>query len=204
LPDRSLIYDHDEMTRLSPVKVFIAGRGCPYRCTYCFNHAWYSTHYPHEKRGYMRPVDSVIAEAVWVRERYPLEQVIFVDDLFIVYYKNGRFWFPSVVHAGLLPVSVQSCGTGFSAFLLWAGFTAGWKAYPTVVATCAPTNIECVLHLELLNCDRAHVTARIIEPFPCYLLLILICRRRFTARQKNSHLYCSQGVNCTLHMVVFS
>lgn len=85
MPDRALIYDRDELTRLSPIKAFIAGRGCPYRCTYCFNHAWYNTHYPSEKRGYMRSVDSVIAEALWVRERYPLEQIIFVDDLFIMF-----------------------------------------------------------------------------------------------------------------------
>jgi anaerobic magnesium-protoporphyrin IX monomethyl ester cyclase len=84
-PDRALIYDKDETTRLSPIKAFIAGRGCPYRCTYCFNHAWYNDYYPHEKRGYMRSVASVIAEAVWVKERYPLEQVIFVDDLFIMF-----------------------------------------------------------------------------------------------------------------------
>jgi len=85
MPDRALIYDKDEVTRLRPVKAFIAGRGCPYRCTYCFNHAWYKNYYPREKRGYMRPVDAVIEEALWVKARYPLEQIIFVDDLFIMY-----------------------------------------------------------------------------------------------------------------------
>ena len=85
MPDRALIYDKDEATRLSPIKAFIAGRGCPYRCTYCFNHAWYNSYYPREKRGYMRTVDSVVEEALWVKERYPLEQIIFVDDLFIIF-----------------------------------------------------------------------------------------------------------------------
>jgi anaerobic magnesium-protoporphyrin IX monomethyl ester cyclase len=85
MPDRALIYDKDEATRLSPVKAFIAGRGCPYHCTYCFNHAWYKNYYPREKRGYMRTVASVIEEALWVKERYPLEQIIFVDDLFIMF-----------------------------------------------------------------------------------------------------------------------
>jgi len=84
LPDRALIYDRDADMRLSPIKIFIAGRGCPYACTYCFNPAWYQRYYPHEKRGYMRPVDSVIEEVLWVKARYPLEQVVFVDDLFIM------------------------------------------------------------------------------------------------------------------------
>ena len=84
MPDRALIYDKDPDTRLSPIKIFIAGRGCPYACTYCFNPAWYRNYYSHEKRGYMRPVDAIIEEVLWVKARYPLEQVVFVDDLFIM------------------------------------------------------------------------------------------------------------------------
>jgi radical SAM superfamily enzyme YgiQ (UPF0313 family) len=84
MSDRALIYDKHEATRLSPVKHFMASRGCPYDCTYCFNHAWYQI-YAGEKRGYQRSVDSAIAEVLWVKERYPLEQVVFLDDLFILF-----------------------------------------------------------------------------------------------------------------------
>jgi anaerobic magnesium-protoporphyrin IX monomethyl ester cyclase len=84
MPDRALIYDKHEVTRISPIKHFMASRGCPYNCTYCFNHAWYQI-YTREKRGYQRSVDSVIEEVLWVRERYPLEQVVFLDDLFIIF-----------------------------------------------------------------------------------------------------------------------
>ena len=84
MPDRSLIYDKHEVARISPIKHFMASRGCPYNCTYCFNHAWYQI-YTREKRGYQRSVDSVIEEVLWVHEHYPLEQVVFLDDLFIIF-----------------------------------------------------------------------------------------------------------------------
>ena len=82
--DYGLVYDKHAPTRLNPIKHFMASRGCPYNCTYCFNHAWYEI-YTREKRGYQFSVDHVIKEVNWVREHYPLEQVVFLDDLFIIF-----------------------------------------------------------------------------------------------------------------------
>jgi anaerobic magnesium-protoporphyrin IX monomethyl ester cyclase len=84
MPDRALVYDKHPASRRSPIKHFMGSRGCPYNCTYCFNHAYYQI-YKRERRGNQRSVDHVIAEVQQVRARYPLEQVIFLDDLFIIY-----------------------------------------------------------------------------------------------------------------------
>jgi len=84
MPDHDLIYRKHAPTRNSPIKHFMASRGCPYSCTYCFNHAWYKI-YVHEKRGYQRTVASVINEVKWVMAHYPMEQVVFLDDLFILH-----------------------------------------------------------------------------------------------------------------------
>ncbi|MDM8528694.1 radical SAM protein [Anaerolineales bacterium HSG24] len=84
MPDRDLIYSKHAPTRNSPIKHFMTSRGCPYSCTYCFNHAWYKI-YKREKRGYQRSVESMIEEVNLVKEHYPLEQVVFLDDLFIIY-----------------------------------------------------------------------------------------------------------------------
>ena len=81
--DRALIYDKVPSVAGSGIKHFMSSRGCPYNCTYCFNHAYYQL-YQHERRGYQRTVDDVIDEVKMVRARWPLEQVIFVDDLFIL------------------------------------------------------------------------------------------------------------------------
>ena len=83
-PDRHLIYDKHEYSRNAPIKHFMGSRGCPYQCTYCFNHAYYQI-YKREKRGYQRPVDAIIEEVNWVRSQWPLEQVVFIDDLFIIF-----------------------------------------------------------------------------------------------------------------------
>jgi len=83
-PDRALVYDKHPSLATSKIKYFISSRGCPYNCTYCFNHAYYQI-YTGERRGQQLPVDNVIAQVNTVRERWPLEQVVFLDDLFIVH-----------------------------------------------------------------------------------------------------------------------
>jgi radical SAM superfamily enzyme YgiQ (UPF0313 family) len=83
LPHRALIYDKEPALRSSPIKHFLAGRGCPFNCSYCFNHAYYQI-YKGERRGLQRSVDHVVEEVNWVRERYPLEHVVFVDDMFVL------------------------------------------------------------------------------------------------------------------------
>ena len=39
-PDRKLMYEADKALRARGTKLFMATRGCPYQCTYCFNHAY--------------------------------------------------------------------------------------------------------------------------------------------------------------------
>lgn len=84
-PDRELLFDADEFTRQSGIKHFITSRGCPYDCTYCFNHALAELYQGKGRRLRQMSVDRVIEEVVWVQERYPMQFVVFLDDLFIVY-----------------------------------------------------------------------------------------------------------------------
>lgn len=83
-PDRELVYKKHEYLRDARIKHFMGSRGCPYQCTYCFNHAYYQI-YKRERRGNQRPVDRIIDEVNWVRSQWPLEHVFFIDDLFIIY-----------------------------------------------------------------------------------------------------------------------
>ncbi len=84
LPDRDLVYLKDPIYRHSKIKHFISGRGCPYNCTYCFNHAFSKIYKGKGKRFRQRSVDNVIEELRQVKEGYPLEFVIFVDDTFVL------------------------------------------------------------------------------------------------------------------------
>lgn len=84
LPDRDLVYLKDPIYRHSKIKHFISGRGCPYNCTYCFNHAFSEIYKGKGKRFRQRSVDNVIEELCRVKEAYPLEFVVFVDDTFVL------------------------------------------------------------------------------------------------------------------------
>jgi len=72
------------MAARSKIKHFLAGRGCPYNCTYCFNHALGELYRGKGRRFRQRSVDNVLDEVHWVREHYPLEFVVFVDDTFVL------------------------------------------------------------------------------------------------------------------------
>jgi radical SAM superfamily enzyme YgiQ (UPF0313 family) len=83
-PDRALVYERDAISARSKIKHFLTGRGCPYNCTYCFNHALSELYRGKGRRFRQRSVDHVIEEVRWVRDHYPLEFVVFVDDTFVL------------------------------------------------------------------------------------------------------------------------
>lgn len=82
-PDRELIYQARPDMRTHKAKLFFTGRGCPYSCTYCFNHQYNQIY---KNRGTVvrfRKVDNVIQEITEVKEKYALRFVMFDDDTFL-------------------------------------------------------------------------------------------------------------------------
>jgi len=58
----------------------ITSRGCPFKCSYCFN-----SYCLHGRGGLslrQRSVDNVIRELVWAKSRYPVKYFMFLDDCF--------------------------------------------------------------------------------------------------------------------------
>lgn len=61
--------------------VIMAGRGCPYNCTYCCNHTFRALYPNKERYVRFRSVDKVISEIQYGLSKYPfLEKVRFFDD----------------------------------------------------------------------------------------------------------------------------
>jgi radical SAM superfamily enzyme YgiQ (UPF0313 family) len=81
-PDREIIYKKDRILKQHGEKRFLVGRGCPYNCSYCFNHKLKELYGPSWARIRRRSVNNVIAEIEKVRERYPLQFIRFIDDNF--------------------------------------------------------------------------------------------------------------------------
>jgi radical SAM superfamily enzyme YgiQ (UPF0313 family) len=90
LPDREIFYQYPEF-RDNPMKNAITSRACPYKCSYCFNHSQLAlTRIDGETKRWFdrRSVEHVTAEINALRDRYPLEKVLFLDDSFI----QSRAW----------------------------------------------------------------------------------------------------------------
>lgn len=81
--DRGVFYSHEPLRR-SHLKSFMAGRGCPFNCTYCFNHQYNAMYRGLGAIVRRRSADNVIAEILDVRARFPLGMIQFMDDTFIL------------------------------------------------------------------------------------------------------------------------
>ncbi len=81
LPDYNLLYDNTPMGKY-PLKNFIVSRGCAYDCTYCFNAAWRRIYEGRGKLIRRHSVGYVIDEISYVKQRWPLSNVKFYDDIF--------------------------------------------------------------------------------------------------------------------------
>jgi radical SAM superfamily enzyme YgiQ (UPF0313 family) len=80
--DRSLVYSTTRLGRF-PMRSFMVGRGCPYKCTYCFN-SRYNTLYKGNGPALSRmSVDRVISELTQLKQSYPTQFIKFYDDIFV-------------------------------------------------------------------------------------------------------------------------
>lgn len=81
--DHDLHYKKFPHLRDKPYKYFFSGRGCPYRCSYCFNHGMIKLYKNKGRYVRQRSPESVVEELKYVRS-YALKVVCFADDIFIV------------------------------------------------------------------------------------------------------------------------
>lgn len=81
-PDRS-IFDRARPGAAQPVTAYVmTSRGCPFNCSYCFNHAYRDLYHGLGTMCRRRSVANVVAEIQQMRKQYPLQMVVFQDDTF--------------------------------------------------------------------------------------------------------------------------
>ncbi len=88
-PDRDVVYREDSILRNQPSKQFLSGRGCPYQCTYCFNHKFRDIFKGLGPSVRKKSLGYLFDEIRYVKKRYPLSSIVFNDDTFIL----DRKWF---------------------------------------------------------------------------------------------------------------
>lgn len=84
--DRELIYGHSPELLDQGIRSFLTQKGCPFKCTYCFNHA-YNQQFKGGGRKILRrrSVDDLIEEIKEVVNKYPVVRFIrFSDDVFVI------------------------------------------------------------------------------------------------------------------------
>jgi anaerobic magnesium-protoporphyrin IX monomethyl ester cyclase len=85
--DRSLFYDYDPDMLHVGLRSFVTGRGCPYKCTYCYNPSYNNMYIKGSGVKLMRrrSVDNLLDEIEHVIENYPPVRFLrFADDVFLI------------------------------------------------------------------------------------------------------------------------
>lgn len=81
--DRKIFYDAAPSLRHFKMRGVLTSRGCPYQCTYCFNHAFNKMFSGSGKVVRRRSVSSVINELLYLKNEYgPVNMFRFSDDTF--------------------------------------------------------------------------------------------------------------------------
>ncbi len=83
-PDRELYYNKYSKLRNNKIKYFMASRGCPYNCTFCFNKRLKEFYKGKGKYIRFRSQENILEEIDYVKKNYPLKTIQFEDDVFIM------------------------------------------------------------------------------------------------------------------------
>jgi radical SAM superfamily enzyme YgiQ (UPF0313 family) len=102
-PDRRLYEEYPELAR-SAVKAVMSSRGCPFDCTFCFNHQMVALYRGKGRYVRHRSPEHVIGEIKSIQESMPVERIYFADDTFAL----DRHWL-----TGFLPLYGSNIGLPF-------------------------------------------------------------------------------------------
>lgn len=94
-PAYDLLYDARRAWGATPNKAFLATRGCPYRCSYCFNRTLNERYRPYGALVRTRDPEQVIDDVARVRARWGVKLAWFLDANFVA----DRPWFESFAAA---------------------------------------------------------------------------------------------------------
>ncbi len=86
--DRDLVYSSTRLVRF-PMRSFMVSRGCPYKCTYCFNHQYNALYKGKGPILSRMSVGRVIAELKELKSKYETQFIKFYDDIFV--YKDDEW-----------------------------------------------------------------------------------------------------------------
>lgn len=92
--DRDLYLNYDSYFKIIPFTQVLAGRGCPYHCSYCFNDGYRKIYKSEGSTGYcnLRSVDNVMQELLILKNKYKA-RYIFFNDSTLAYNKKWLFEF---------------------------------------------------------------------------------------------------------------
>ncbi|MCK4674223.1 radical SAM protein [candidate division WOR-3 bacterium] len=83
-PDRT-IFNYQYSINTFKHAEFFAGRGCPYKCTYCINHKIYKLYKKYGYKVRLKSVDYLISEILDAIKKYQnIKCITFHDDVFIL------------------------------------------------------------------------------------------------------------------------
>ena len=81
-PDRGLYYDKYPLLANFPLKRLITSRGCPYKCSYCFEPTYLAMYKGKGKVVRRHSVEYVLSEIKQITQKYPTNHLHFSDDIF--------------------------------------------------------------------------------------------------------------------------
>jgi len=134
-PDRRL-YDKYVFLRDITTKKFMTGRGCPYNCAFCFNHALRKLYEGKGKYVRKRSVANMISELAEIKSNYDLKTVRFSDDTFTThhtwlfefadrYKKDIDLPYTCLIRANEVKEEVIKCLRDSGCFLVTFGVESG-------------------------------------------------------------------------------
>lgn len=103
--DREIYYIKYPRLAARSVKNILMSRGCPYNCSFCFNHQLKSIYTGKGEYLRFKGVDQALEEILLLKKQYPLKKILLSDDTFNINKKWVQDFFPRLYREVNIPYS---------------------------------------------------------------------------------------------------